>query len=108
MKVRKEWENQLLEERKNENLEALNNENPIQKLNELFLPPNNPQYRIIIPDDPPEEIFSIELCVQGKKYFGKGKSKKEAKRMSAQKAVEGLNLEIKNHETQNSSSSLVT
>ena len=74
------------------NLDVEIHENPVSKSCELFLPPNNPQYRDqrIIP--PEKSNFSIELCVQGKKFFGEGKTKKETKRVSEQKAIENLIL----------------
>ena len=68
--------------------------NPISKLNEVFQPPNHPRYRIISDGGHPEKPkFSIELCVQGKKFFGEGETKKDAERMAAQKALETFNLE---------------
>ena len=64
-------------------------ENPVGYLNEKFQPPNRPQYRVLF--GPPENPnFSIELSLKGKKFYGEGKSKKEAKKASAQKAVDEL------------------
>ena len=71
-------------------------ENPVGYLNEKFPPSNpcsnRPQYRII--SGPPENLnFSIELSLKGRKFYGEGKSKKEAKKASAQKAVDELKKE---------------
>ena len=64
-------------------------ENPVGYLNEKFQPPNRPQYRIV--SGPPENPkFSIELSLKGRNFYGEGKSKKEAKKSSAQKAVDEL------------------
>ena len=64
-------------------------ENPVGYLNDKFQPPNRPQYRVLF--GPPENPnFSIELSLKGKKFYGEGKSKKEAKKASAQKAVDEL------------------
>ena len=65
-----------------------NCKNPVDKLNKLFQPPEKPQYRSI-------PSISIELCVDGKKFFGEGETKKDAERMAAQKALETLILESK-------------
>ena len=73
----------------------MSSNNPITKLNNLFQPPNQARYRII--SGPPENPkFSIELCLQERIFYGEGKSKKEAKRASAQKAVESLILSSSN------------
>ena len=64
-------------------------ENPVGYLNEKFQPPNRPQYRVLF--GPPENPnFSIELSLKGRNFYGEGKSKKEAKKSSAQKAVDEL------------------
>merc|ERR1712062_460033 len=64
-------------------------ENPVGYLNDKFQLPNRPQYRVLF--GPPENPnFSIELSLKGRNFFGEGKSKKEAKKASAQKAVDEL------------------
>ena len=74
--------------------------NPVGHLNNLFQPPNHPQYRIISGPGPTSEkpTFFIELRLQERIFYGEGKSKKEAKKASAQKAVENLNLSSNNEE----------
>ena len=79
MKFRKEWENELSSKKKRDA-----SEDPVAKLWQ-FRPPNNPQFSII-----PKAIFSIELYVQGKKFFGEGETKGDAKRVAAQEALEKL------------------
>jgi len=67
-------------------------ENPVGYLNDKFQPPNRPQYRVLF--GPPENPnFSIELSLKGRNFYGEGKSKKEAKKASAQKAVDELKKE---------------
>ena len=94
MKFRKEWENELLLVPNKKSSSKKNkkdtSEDPVAKLWKLFPPPNNPQFKII-----PKCNFSIELYVQGKKFFGEGETKKDAERMAAQKALESLILESK-------------
>ena len=89
MKFRKEWENELLLVPNKKSSSKKNkkdtSEDPVAKLWKLFPPPNNPQFKII-----PKCNFSIELYVQGKKFFGEGETKKDAKKVAAQKAVENL------------------
>ena len=89
MKFRKEWENELLlvpdKKSSSKKNKKDTSEDPVAKLWKSFPPPNNPQFRII-----PKCNFSIELYVQGKKFFGEGETKKDAKKVAAQKAVENL------------------
>ena len=89
MKFRKEWENELLlvpdKKSSSKKNKKDTSEDPVAKLWKLFPPPNNPQFKII-----PKCNFSIELYVQGKKFFGEGETKKDAKKVAAQKAVENL------------------
>ena len=59
------------------------NENCKNPLGKLY----KPQYRTI------PGHFSFELCFQGKTFLGIGMTKKDAKRMAAQKALETFNLE---------------
>ena len=88
MKFRKEWENELLlvpdKKSSSKKNKKDTSEDPVAKLWK-FPPPNNPQFKII-----PKCNFSIELYVQGKKFFGEGETKKDAKKVAAQKAVENL------------------
>ena len=88
MKFREEWENELRlvpDKKSSSKKKKDTSEDPVAKLWKLFPPPNNPQFKII-----PKCNFSIELYVQGKKFFGEGETKKDAKKVAAQKAVENL------------------
>ena len=99
MKFRKEWENELLlvpdKKSSSKKNKKDTSEDPVAKLWKLSRPTNNPQYSGIRPEDIeykiiPKANFSIELYVQGKKFFGEGETKKDAKKVAAQKAVENL------------------
>ena len=98
MKFREEWENELRlvpDKKSSSKKKKDTSEDPVAKLWKLSRPTNNPQYSGIRPEDIeykiiPKANFSIELYVQGKKFFGEGETKKDAKKVAAQKAVENL------------------
>ena len=96
MKFREEWENELRlvpDKKSSSKKKKDTSEDPVAKLWKLSRPTNNPQYSGIRPEDIeykiiPKANFSIELYVQGKKFFGEGETKKDAKKVAALKAVE--------------------
>ena len=98
MKFREEWENELRlvpDKKSSSKKKKDTSEDPVAKLWKLSRPTNNPQYSGIRPEDIeykiiPKANFSIELYVQGKKFFGEGETKGDAKRVAAQEALENL------------------
>ena len=65
--------------------------NAVMMLNELYPPPNAPQYRVTSQTGPPNNpTFTMVCCIGNRSFSGQGKSKKEAKLSCSQKAVEVL------------------
>ncbi|XP_040566219.1 double-stranded RNA-specific editase 1 [Lepeophtheirus salmonis] len=65
--------------------------NAIMMLNEMFPPPKAPQYKVLSQTGPPNNpTFTMMCTIENKSYVGEGKSKKEAKLVSSQKAIEVL------------------
>ncbi|QQP34889.1 Uncharacterized protein FKW44_022932 [Caligus rogercresseyi] len=57
----------------------------------MFPPPKAPQYKVLSQTGPPNNpTFTMMCTIESNSYVGEGKSKKEAKLVSSQKAIEVL------------------